>query len=55
MPEKKDIEKNRLLFFSKKRMKLIRIDKYNTHELELNFTDNKIKIYFSKYDEIKLE
>ena len=54
-PEKKDIEKIELLFFSKKENEINPyIDKYNTHELELDFTDNKIKIYFSKYGKLNL-
>ena len=43
------------MFFSKKENEINPyIDKYNTHELELDFTDNKIKIYFSKYGKLNL-
>ena len=55
VPEKKDIEKIELLFFSKKENEINPyIDKYNTHELELDLIDNKIKIYFSKYGKLNL-
>ena len=53
--KKKDIEKIELLFFSKKENEINPyIDKYNTHELELDITNNKIKIYFSKYGKLNL-